>query len=118
MSLQNVIARMKTGTYAVSRETITFSDGFGIPGVPVTFTIDASVQPLPGAELSDNGEGKMVASKLELWTTYTAGLQIETTSTSPDVVTVDGVRYRVVTANHFGIRSNHWRCTLEKVDVP
>jgi len=118
MSLQNTIGKWKTGTYAVTRETITFVDGFGVPGVPVTFNIDASVQPDTGSELVDNGEGKMVYSKLKLWTTYAAGLQMETTSTSPDVVTIGGVKYRVVSANHYTILSNHWACKLEKVDVP
>lgn len=116
MSLASVIAKWRTGTYVVTRESITFSDGFGIPGAPTVFNIDASVQPQPGRSLVDNGEGRMVAAKLWVWTL--TELKLETATTSPDVITIDGIKYRAVEANYFGILSNHWRCIVEKVDVP
>lgn len=116
MSLWGVINKWKTGTYAVTRENITVVDGFGVAGAPTTFNIDASAQPIPGAEIVDNGEGKMVYTKLELWST--SQLQMETASSSPDVITIGGTKYRCIAANYFGILSKHWKMTVEKVDVP
>lgn len=116
MSLQGVISKWKTGTYAVSRSNITMVDGLAVEGTPTTFNIDASVQPAPEAKLVDNPEGQTFYDRLLVWSL--SELRLRTSTTAPDIITIGGIHYRTVDANHYGIISNHWQMTVERLDVP
>lgn len=116
MSLPSIVTRYKTGTYAVSRDNITVVDGLAVIGVPTTFNIDASVQPVNNKALMDMPEGHSIDDTLLVFTL--TELRLGTSTTAPDVITISGAKYRVIKATYYSILSNHWRCFVEKTDVP
>jgi hypothetical protein len=116
VSLPSIIARYNTGTYSVSRDNVAVVNGLASFGSPTTFSIDASVQPLNNKSLRDMPEGQSVDDSLVLFTL--TELKLRTATTAPDVVTIGGAKYRVTKATFYGLISNHWRCYLEKTDVP
>lgn len=118
MSLPDVVARMKTGTYDVTHAAVgTSPHGIYAPGAPTTSQIVAGIQPVEGVELQDTPEAQYGAETIVIYTMtelVTRGMS----SAESDVVSYRGSQYRVTRVQHYDTRSGHYRAYAVKVNVP
>jgi hypothetical protein len=113
----SVISTYNTGTYTVKRYANgTNANGHYTPATPTTITIKASVQPLSGRDLKDLPEGQRADDLRTLYTT--TRLYTVSANGNPDVITIEGDRYRVTKVEYFGILSGHYRVLCERLEVP
>jgi len=82
MALIDRIARFTTGTYNVSRPSMSYVVGRAVAAASTAFTVVASVQPLGGADLKVLPEGAHVADSRKVITVYSLRTR--------DLVTIDG----------------------------
>jgi hypothetical protein len=112
-----VIGAFQTGTYVVTRTALgTTVNGQYVPGGTSTINVDASVQPVSGRALRDLPEG-MRAEDVKVVYTATELFTVRATGT-PDIITIAGDRYRVTKVEAFSVISDHYRVTVERLEVP
>lgn len=118
MSLLDVVQRMKTGTYTVTRTlTGTSPNGLYTPGPSSTLPIVAGIQPVDGVALQDTPEAQYGAETIVIYTEtelITRGME----SDDSDQISYKGKNYRVTRVQHYDTRSNHYRAYAVKVDTP
>ena len=116
MSLGLVIATFQTGTYIVTR-TGTDSHTLGVRtvGAPSTFSIDASLQPVTGANLKLVPQGRRSEDFRMLWT-KTAALIL---TPNPDTIAIGSDTYEVFKTFGFSIlEPTFYRAMIAKQGVP
>lgn len=114
----DVASAFSTGTYTVTRRAgagTTTNGHYTLPSSS-TFSIDASVQPVTGRALKDLPEG-MRADDVKLVFT---GTELHTVDKSghADEITIASEQYRVTKVEAFFVISDHYRVTVERIDVP
>jgi len=113
----DVITAFGTGTYTVQRYALgTSSSGHYTRATPTTLTISASVQPVTGRALRDLREGQVAGDVKIVYT----GTELRTVGPAgeADVIVIDGDHYRVTKVEHFSVISDHYRATVERLEVP
>jgi hypothetical protein len=106
-----------TGTYIVTRYTPgALVDGIPLADATSTFNIDASVQPLSGRALQDLPEGMRADDNR--WVFTESEIRTVQTTNHPDTIEINGESYRAIKSEYFNVLSDHYRVTVEKVNVP
>lgn len=115
-----------TGTYVVTRASGPGTvDALGRYSAPATITvsIQASVQALSGRNLKDLPEGRRAEDYREVFTNSpiyevqpaAGGVpQIDV----PDLLTINGEKFRVIRVKFHGVLSGHYRAVVERTALP
>lgn len=107
----------ETRAAALDLDPILLTDiGAGSLHLSTSFDLDASVQPVEGKNLEDMPEGQRADESRLIFTRQE--LRTRTPANDPDVITIDGDRYRVTKVSKFSIIADHYRCYAERLEVP
>lgn len=119
MSFADIIDDFTTGSYSVARKTSNGYDihGRALPGTPSTLTITASVQPLTGKDLMTLPEGQR--SEQTQWLYTSTELRTGASASSPDIVTIDGEPWTVVSVETWRTPDEtFYKCRVARRSVP
>ncbi len=116
MSLTAVIARMRTGTYTVTRRTAA-APAYDTSGVKTadatsTFSIEASVQNISGRNLRNLPEGQHADDVRVLYTE--TELRPRTPTVAGDRLVIDSESYEVFRVRKASIRATYYRCYVSR----
>lgn len=103
MSEADVIRR-RGRPYTVQRPTVTYTDGYALPGTPVSLTIFAHVQTLSGEELRNLPPGQNSSDYRIVWSLNELNVR--------DIITIDAETYTVQRVSPW---PNHWQGVVTKV---
>lgn len=123
MSLNSV--KFPTGSYEVTRtETGEYTQGRYASGGTSTFPIVADVQDVTGRVLHDMPEGMRAEDTKVLYTitelrglypTLPAASGPDVPGNEPDVILIEGERYRVHTVQKFRVFAKRYRAWVERI---
>lgn len=114
MSLSDTITNFKTGTYVVTRTTVSSFDGNGkkVGGTVSTHSIDGSLQPATGRELRALPESRRGDEIRVLYTI--AEIKGPSATFEPDMIEIDDDDWEVIKVEYFAVISNHYRSTIAR----
>ena len=96
LPLRATIRRLATNSYTVVRNGAgSFTQGRYIPGIPVSFTINASIQPLDGRDLLRLPQGSRTEWYIKIYTATPLRVVIAPAGNSSDVVSYGGNTFEV-----------------------
>lgn len=115
IDLSDVVLDLASGSYTVTRTTPGGygTDGRFVPGTPSTLTIQASVQPARGQDLLLLPEGMRTEETLKVYSP--TRLFTQGAGQDPDVITVAGITYKVMTAEQWGPDGAYWKILASKI---
>ena len=106
-----------TGTYTVTRQaTGAYVAGVWVPGSGSTFTLDAGVQPINGADLRLLPEGQHVEELRKLYTA--TQLFTARDNKAPDTIAIDSESWRVIQVRKYSIRGTYYRAIVARIPTP
>jgi len=114
IDLSDVIASLATGTYTVTRQSVSAYGSDGRLDAPstTTFSITACVQPVTGRELQRLPEGLQNQEVLAVWSPVE--LKTQGPGQDPDLVSIDGDSYEVHKLERWNTLGAYWRALLTK----
>lgn len=114
MDLSAVIASFVTGTYTVTRSSVSAYGSDGRLDAPTTstFTIDACAQPLSGRDLQRLPEGLRAQELLAVWSPVE--LKTQGPGQDPDSVEIGGESWQVQKVERWDTLGAYWYAVVAK----